>query len=369
MSQINLHLIEPTLFDQTGHSYTFVQCVLQANAVAQNKYALHVWLDHRGSNLFVNSSCTVHAYFYRRWRQVQKIFLYYRLLQQEGTIFVGTCELWDLRILAFFARLLTAKVKAKVLVHFHQFKQSSKKLACLERIAAQQPQFIFATPTDKLTRIFSTRGFAKCITIPCPTYPRNAEPMVANTEFKKVLYAGAARSDKGFAQVVELLDYNRKLGKDILFELQISAPNSQRYDSETQIALQKLHSIATHNVVLHANTLDQTQYLNLFKHAICLLIYKPLDYANKFSAVALDAFYAGCPIITAKDTWMGDMAEKYGAGIALATHEYHPAAMQAALERIIQDYAVFHVQAKAAAQELSVMHDPSRVLEVVGGFG
>lgn len=357
MSKPILNLIEPTLFDQTGHSYTYVQCLVKANL--DFNFDLRVWLDKRGANLLDNLACQARAYFYRPIRQLQKIFLYKKLLQQSGTILVGTCELWDLKILAYFARKTTPK--AKVVLHFHQFKQSAKKIASLKKIAAMNLDFEIITPTAKLAEIFSQHGFKNCTVIACPTYLPAPTSNHSQPKFSKVLYAGAARSDKGFPEVIQALKYNRALGYATTFEIQTSPPNSQRYDEATQQALRELQDITPANLILHNDTLNQTQYLNLFRNAICLLIYKQQDYQDKFSAVALDAFYAGSPIITAKNTWMGDVAERYTAGIAL--DEYTPTAIQEAIDYIAANYELFHANAKLAAELLSELHDPKRTLE------
>lgn len=353
-----LNLIETTLHDKTGHSYTYVQCLLEANT--GYNFDMHIWMDLRGKNLLDPKACTSHPYFFRPLRQVQKIFLYFKLLRQPGIIFVGTSELWDLRVLAFWAQRV--KKKAKVFVHSHQFKQTPKKIARLKRIAQLGLDFTLVTPTEKLANIFRAQGF-RCEVLECPTYHPVQAMNNEVAKFSKVLYAGAARNDKGFAEVIKVLKYNRTLGKNTVFEIQTSPPSSRRYDNGTQAALQELHALPQHNLVLHQDTLTEMQYLKLFQNAICLLIYKQKEYQDKFSAVALDSFYAGCPIITAKNTWMGDVAERYNAGIAL--DNYEPETVQQAIDKIAANYAEFHANAKHAAQVLLKLHDPKRTLEFI----
>ena len=107
----------------------------------------------------------------------------------------------------------------------------------------------------------------------------------------------------GFPLVIDLLSYLRKTGNELSFEIQISTPTSLRYDKATQIALNKLKALPKQNLITHKQTLNKTQYQNLFPGAICLLIYDHKSYHDKFSGVALDAFYAGCPVITATNTF------------------------------------------------------------------
>lgn len=358
---MQVNLIEPTLYDQTGHGYSYTHCFLKANSEADGNFKIKLWCDKRGGGLFSEYNCDTKPYFYRQARQLQKIFLYRKLLRQPGIIFISTAELWDLQILAYFAA--RTKPLAKIFVHFHQFKQTAEKLAKLQNIAEQAKIFNIVTTTKRLSEVFINSGFKNCTVIPCPTYPPIQAPGAASSSFTKVLYAGAARADKGFPDVVNLLKYNRSVHKSTRFEIQVSKPNSQRYDKPTTQALSELLKVQPRDLILHQSTLDKYQYQNLFRNAICLLIYQQSEYQDKFSGVALDAFYAGSPIITAKNTWMGDMAEKYQAGIAL--DNYQPAIVQTAIDQIIDNYQNYSANARQAAIYLAELHDPKHTIALL----
>lgn len=348
-----LHIIEPTLFDQTGHGYSYVHSLLQAN-VGQG-LTINVWMDRRGKNLLGNN-CVPHLYFWRKLRQLQKIALYFKLCLTQDIIFVSTSDLWDLKVLHFWSKLVNSR--AKIYLHFHQFKQTSKKLQVLRKLATSTLNIL--TPTAKLTNIFVQAGF-NCHTIPCPTFYPERKTMVQTPTFSKLLYAGAARSDKGFPMVVQLLQHLRSQQNLVPFAIQVSAPNSNRYDESTQAALQTLHSLNVPNLTLYAQTLDQAQYLELFNNAICLLLYDQTGYSDKFSGIALDAFYAGCPVVTVSNTWMGDTATHYKAGIAV--DKYDLSTIQDAIATIMQDYAFYQSNAQKAAIELQQLHDPLNTLQ------
>lgn len=350
-----LNLIEPTLFDQTGHSYGYVRSLLVANQCLQ--FNMQIWLDKRGKNLLHGLNCTRKAYFYRPLRQIQKLFLYAKLIRKREIIFISTTELWDIKILRFYSKYF--KVEAKIILHFHQFKQTPKKLKYLQQNAASCSNMEILVPTTKLATIFQKFNF-KCTVVPCPTFSIARTLDNTTAKFHKVLYAGAARHDKGFGRVVNLLHHFRVQQNFIPFEIQVSTPNSKRYDNETELALKTIQNIDNRNLVLHKDTLDQEQYLSLFNNAICLLLYDQKSYQDKFSGIALDAFYAGCPIVTIEDTWMGDIAQKYQAGIAL--HGYSLESIQTAIETIIKNYDFYHTNAKKAALELSKLHDPINTL-------
>lgn len=349
-----LHIIEPTLFDQSGHGFSYVKSILSANA---KHFMINVWVDKRAEDLFMPTTCNTKLYFIRKLRQLQKIFLYYKLITTNTTIFVSTANLWDLKIFTFLNKYFNSK--ARVILHFHQFKQSTKKLRTLRKLAFNS-RIEILTPTEKLSRIFSACGFKHCEVIPCPTFYPQRSTTSNEATFNNLLYAGAARSDKGFPLVIELLAYLRKQNDNTKFNIQISTPNSQRYDKESANAIQDLGRISKINLTLYQNTLLQDEYLNLFNNAICLLLYDKDSYKDKFSGIALDAFYAGCPIITARDTWMGDTATKYCAGIALDNYNF--TTIKAAIDKIIDNYAYYHENAKKAAEILQKLHDPANTL-------
>lgn len=359
MQNKKLHLIEPTLFDQTGHGFSYAHSLVQANS--EFGFDLQLWIDQRANNLFSKEQVTTHTYFIRSIRQVQKIALYLKLLRQGGIIFVSTCDLWDLKILSFYTRLCGKN--SRIFLHFHQFKQTTTKLAALRKIAKHCRNITILTPTSKLAKIFTNNGFRNCTVVPCPTFTPVRNAITHEAKFSKILYAGAARSDKGFATVIQLLQFMRENNSKLPFEIQISAPNSQRYDQDTTNALQMLENITKNNLTLHKDTLNQDQYLSLFNNAICLLLYDQNSYQDKFSGIALDAFYAGCPIITVKNTWMGDTAEFYGAGIAL--EDLSVTAISNAITAIIADYATYTAKAKIAAVALQKLHDPKNTLVAI----
>lgn len=350
-----LHLIEPTLYDQTGHGFSYNSSIIAANT---NMFKLHIWLDQRGKQLFAKDNCITHGYFSRRWRRVQKLFLYSKLLKQDIVIYLGTAEFTDLLFMYWLTKYL--KSKAKIFLHFHQFRQTTAKLTTLQKIAQTKAQFYFITPTQKLTKIFQIAGFSHCLTIGCPSFSYNSLKINDASKFAKVLYAGAARKDKGFPTIVKLVEYITQEKLELPFAIQISPPNSGHYDAATTIALEKLVVIQNPNITLYRHTLNQTQYQELFTNAICLLVYDAISYQDKFSGVVLDACYAACPIITIANTWMADTVNRFKLGIVLATCE--PRDILAAIYAIQKDYEFYVTNAKQAAVVLATEHDPKNTL-------
>ena len=356
-----LHIVEPTLTDQAGHCHSYVQSLICANGVF--KYTLHIWLDRRGCNLYSkysNEICQLHPYFLYRLRKIQKFFCLRSLIKANKTIFIPTAGRIDLVHLNSI--LKGKKYSGKVFLHFHQFKTSDKKINLLKKIAHCHPEFIVMAPTAGLIDIFQESGFYNSVQVLCPTYPSSLQKRTVNS-FKKVIYAGAARSDKGFPEVVSFLEYLSQREKDTVFEIQASPPSSGQYDKKSKVALSRLKNLHLAKLVFHESTLNQKEYQKLFTGAICLLIYDLESYRNKFSGVALDALYAGCPLITISGAWMGEVIRQFQAGVALTDRS--PLSIYKALIKIRKNYAQFHENAKVAGEILMEKHDPKNTFKII----
>lgn len=356
-----LHIIEPTLTDQAGHCHSYVQSLICANGAF--KYTLHIWLDRRGRHLYSkysNELCQLHPYFLYQLRKIQKFFCLRSLIRANKTIFIPTAGRIDLVHLNSI--LKGKKYPGKVFLHFHQFKTSDKKINLLKKVAHCHPEFIVMAPTADLISIFQESGFCNSVQVPCPGYP----PLLQNrtvSSFKKVIYAGAARSDKGFPEVVCFLEYLSQMEKNTVFEIQASPPSSGQYDKKSKMALFRLKNLHLAKLIVHESTLDQKEYQKLFTGAICLLIYDLESYRNKFSGVALDALYAGCPLITISGAWIGEVTQQFKAGVALT--DCSPPSIYEALVKIRQNYTKFHENAREAGEILMEQHDPENTFTII----
>ncbi|AKQ33259.1 glycosyltransferase [Candidatus Coxiella mudrowiae] len=353
-----LHILEPTLADQTGHCHGYVQSLIHANETF--KYALHIWLDRRGRDLYSNERCQLHHYFWYRLRKIQKFFCLRSLIQSNKTIFIPTAG--DMDLVYLNSILKSRKYPGKIFLHFHQLKISDEKINLLKKIARCHPEFIVMAPTKDLLKIFEESGFHNCAQVFCPSYAPLSRCRTVNS-FRKVIYAGSARSDKGFPEMVSFLEYFSQKEKNTTFEVQASPPSSGRYDGKSKTALLRLKKLPLSKLILHESTLNQKEYQQLFMGGICLLIYDLESYRNKFSGVALDAFYAGCPLITIRSTWMGEVTQRFQAGVALT--DSSPTSIYEALVKIRQNYAQFHENAKQAGKILIEKHNPKNTFKII----
>ncbi|OGO97416.1 MAG: hypothetical protein A3F41_05190 [Coxiella sp. RIFCSPHIGHO2_12_FULL_44_14] len=353
-----LHIVEPTLADQTGHCYSYVRSLIKANA--ELRWKLHVWLDRRGKSLFQHEICDIHPYFYRQWRKFQQWFCLNTLLKSQQPLFIPTAGRADL---IYLDRLLSQRSDhAPIFLHFHQWTVTAKKIKLLKKIAARHPTWVIMVPTPALLETFKKAGFARTEYLPCPSYeppPSSHRP----ARWEKLVYAGAARTDKGFPQVVDFVEYLTQQLVQIPIVLQVSPPVSGHRDPASQQALTKVTQLPNRYITLHQHTLDQTAYQQLFTNAICLLLYDHHLYQAKFSGVALDAFYAGCPVIATQGTWAAQRVEQFQAGIVVTA--LNPEAVYNALQSIRDRYAYYAENAHRAGLTLQKEHDPLHTLQAI----
>lgn len=369
-----LHLIEPTLTGLSGHEYGYVASLISANK--SFAFDIHVWLGKKASNkdivkklLHINKhSVKIHKYFIRSVRQIQKCFLYYKLLKNNQIIYICTSGLIDLIICDLLIKLFFKHdlINKLVFFHFHQFSKNINKINKLKNISINiKNNFHILTTTDNLSNIFREQGFKKVNTIACPSFTPKKLIEKLQYDFNKILYAGVARADKGFSLIVETIRDMQAQHAYLPFVLQVSPPISKRYDPQTALAVTKLQQISNNNykIRLYKHALNDQQYQDLFVGAICLLVYDKEQYADKFSGVTLDAFYAGCPVITVSDTWMGDITSHFTSGIVLQ----YPTVINisAAILQIKERYLYYHNNAKKAGAYLLKIHDPKHSLQVI----
>jgi len=358
MSNKNVHLIEPTLHDETGHCCGYVTSLLDVSSDID--MSLELWIGRGGRGLF--SQCEkVHPFFYRRWRRFQGLPLLSYLLGCNDSIFIPTAGRLDLLMLDFLK--YANRASEKVFLHFHQIKVTPSKLRFLRRIARRHEALKIFAPTAGILNVFKECGFQHCELVPCPTYIQDRNGIEIPSQFNKLVYAGAAREDKGFTRIVALIEYMVRKKQALPFALQISSSHSGHYDAPTQKSLHQLQQYEYSGLNKFENTLTRSDYLNLFKGGICLQVYDPCVYENKFSGVTLDALYNGCPVITTSGTWVGETVSRFDAGIVI--DDTSPETLFQAVQKIIEHYPEYHQRALRAGDVLRDEHHPLHTLKAI----
>lgn len=344
-----INLVEPTLTSEAGHCYSFVSALC---AAADEQHAFRLWINRDAEVGLLDSRIEVRRHFSRRLRRPQSFLLYRRLLRSPGKLFIATAGRGDLLMLDWAAAGVIPPGKAYLYVHW--FNSNDKKIAALRKIASRQPNLVILAPTPGVLDPFLTAGFRQAHVVPYPVAAATQAP--ASGGFRHLLYAGAARQDKGFSRMVDLVAHLRANGLDIPVTLQISAEHFGKYDAATQSDIRRLQGeLAYPHLKLLPETLDAAAYAGQFAGAVCIQLYDQHDFADRVSGVTLDAFMAGSPIVTREGTWMARMAERFAAG--LAVRDTTPAAVLAAARSIIADYPAYQARARRAGEILRNEND------------
>ncbi|MDD5028440.1 MAG: hypothetical protein PHH58_02900 [Rhodoferax sp.] len=183
------------------------------------------------------------------------------------------------------------------------------------------------------------------------------------TAFEHLLVAGAARMDKGFDRVADLVDYLAQTQAALPIWIQISATHQDAHSAQVRSQIARLkHSRYLHQTLIES-TLSPPDYQALFAGGISLQPYSEVDFADRVSGVTLDALLAGCPVIVTANTWLGRMVVKHNAGIA--TSDLSPSGLHRAITRIANDYEAYSQRAVMAGAVLSQQHSAASMMRVI----
>lgn len=354
-----LHIIEPTLSGEAGHCSSFIESLCRAAGAAASCFV--VWGGRSaGLSDLEDATPRVERYFYRKVRKFQELFLLRRLLKGDGRIFISTAGRVDLMLLNWAAR--TPVAPGRVFLFFHWVRPDARKLAYFAKIAARHPNLIILGPTPSVVEVFAGCGFRNSHVAPYPITPRTGAENGSGA-FSHLLFAGAARRDKGFSHVVRFLAWLKDAGEQVPVSLQTSAAHYDKYDDDTSAALQRLSVLEYPQLRLAPETLSSEDYFQSFQGAICLQLYDPDAFADRISGITLDGLSMGAPLVTLAGTWMARVVERFQAGAVLPAPE--PELLWAAVRAIGDDYARYRDNARRAGAALQQEHSAGHLLELL----
>ncbi len=335
-----IQVVEPTLESYSGHCHSLVASFCRAAADRR----IQLWAGKGAENFVFGPGVTVHPYFSRRFRLFQSLFLLRRLLREPFPLFIPTARRVDLTLLNLAAGKQIAT--NRVFLYFHWVRETPDKLHFLRRIAARQPNLVILGTTASVVEVFRRCGFTHVSLLPYP--PTQAQRPGTAVSFRRLLYAGAARQDKGFRQVVDFVEFLARKKEKIPVTIQVSADHYGKYDAATREDITRLRSTGYAPLELAAETLSPEDYAALFPGSICLQLYDRADFRDRVSGVMLDALAHGSPIVATAGTWMAKLIELFGAGVAI--EEPTPENLHPAVTQIIDGYAGFRDRAFNAGQ-------------------
>jgi hypothetical protein len=341
---VHLEIVEPTLVSQAGHCAALFASL--RNAAPALPYRL--WVDRRAHlPQFEREGVPLERFFSRRWRKLQALWLYRQLLRSGAPVLVPTATWFDLRALDLAARGTIARERA--FLYFHKWRASARRTEALNRLARRQPDLALFGTSEAIVQALRASGFSRVEQV-APVLGADLAPQPASP-FRALLSAGAARADKGFAHIVDLVEHMAATGSALPIVVQASGDHYGRYDEHTRADLLRLRACPYPHLTIRADTLDAAQYQGLFAGAICLQPYGRSDYADKMSAVTFDSLRNGAPIVTVAGTTMAAIVERSGAGIVV--DQPTPQTLLQACSAIAQQYPQYSEHARRAGEQHS----------------
>jgi hypothetical protein len=355
----SIHIVEPTLMTETGHCHSFLSSLCQV----AHDVRLELWISRKANIAISGSFIQVRKYFFRKIRRLQSYFLYRNLLNTSGRIFISTASLTDLLIIDWASS--SPLPENKVFLYFHWLNMTERKIERLRKIAQRQPNIVIMAPTLSVTQAFCNVGFPNVRVVPYPIGKQMPSVRSDSVSFKSLLYAGAARPEKGIEHVIDLVHYMERTNEQIPCRLQISPDHNHEHNSATKAQLQRLAAVHYPFLDIFPETLPTKDYLNLFEGVICIQLYNPELFADRISGVTLDALTAGSPIVTTAGSWIARMVQRFDAGIVIS--ETTPETVIAAIKHIVANYARFRTNALAAGHTLTKEHSAEFLFQTLTG--
>ncbi len=351
-----IHVIEPTLEDEAGHGRSFMAAVMAAGLDQR----FEIWAGKRAGELFEDlPKASLHPHFVRRIRRLQAFFLYRKLLKGADRIFWPTAGATDLTLVDLASKGAVAPRKATFFFHWIRATESRRRR--LARLANRQPNLRVLGATPEIVATLEEAGFSEVHLVPYPVTTSARPP--EHPGFRHLLFAGAARQDKGFGRVVDLVALLQERGEKIPVVVQTSARHYGKRDVAVAADMERLHGLTYSGLKAESETLASDAYLRLFHGAICLQPYERAEFEGRVSAVTVDALASGCPIITTAGTWMARTIERLDAGIAL--EDLSAAELHRAVRTVVAQYDRYSANAREAAKTIQEEHSGAHLLRAV----
>jgi hypothetical protein len=353
---VTIHVVEPTLRDQTGHCYSFVKCLVDAD----DGVPFEVWA-HRDAGALLPST-TTHAVFggFARWAQEWCVLR--RLLRSGDRVLIATASRTDL-LLLHRANRSPISDAGRVFAYVHWFRDSPDRRRFLTRIARRHTGLEILCPTESMRAIFADAGFEHVRIVAYPRSPRALPPSEPTAGPAHLLFAGAARADKGFARVVDLVAQLHEEQSSLRVTIQCSPTHKGHHPPAIADEVRRLRDVGYPGLDLVEQTVDAAAYDALFNDALVVQPYDAGEFADRVSGVTLDALTAGCPMIVPAETWMGRCVQRFDAGVTLSRGD----SLRDAIDTILGDWQRYRDNAASGGRTLVEEHDARHLLDAILG--
>ena len=256
---------------------------------------------------------------------------------------------------------LQSKKPEKAHLFFHRAPSTLRDRLFLPFAAAAKKHALAITSTEIVAAALRTDGWLRVVSVPYPALGAAVPPKPA--AFSHLLMAGSARLNKGLDIIAELAVRWATEGRTVPLFVQVSKKHAAKHGRREAVVVETLLSSGYSGLITDENPPDRSEYLKRFEGALVLAPYTQEQFASQVSGIVLDALLHGAPVIATRGTWAGDQVERFGAGMTIA--ERTPAALIAAIDKVMVDWPTYAANTCAAAQILAQEHDPRHLLDVL----
>ena len=353
----NLLIIEPNLRNHSGHYAEFVRAVGSRSKNEVLDVYAHPDADDMLREMPGVQVCTDEP---RTGQPLAEWRTIVRAVRNETPFLILTSDGRHSAAVAIAATVNSSKPE-KAHLFFHRAPSTLRDRFFLPFAALTKKYALAITSTEIVAAELRTDGWLRVVSVPYPALGAEVPPQPA--AFSHLLMAGAARLNKGLDIITELAEQWATEGRTIPLFVQVSKKHAAKHGRREAVVVETLLSSGYSGLVTDENPPDRSEYLKRFVGALVLAPYTQEHFASQVSGIVLDALLHGAPVIATHGTWAGDQVERFGAGMTIA--ERRPAALIAAIDKVLADWTTYAANACAAAQILAQEHDPRHLLDVL----
>jgi hypothetical protein len=225
-------------------------------------------------------------------------------------------------------------------------------------------QLFFYTDTEQLTKHYEQYG-AQFKTLPIPVSSAYT-PQTQSTSPLRIHYIGAARSNKGYHLLPNLI---KELQDDlhqnkITFAIQSNFNNIEG-DALAMAARSELEKIQSHNITLITESMNPEHYQqHVLTSDIVLIPYDANEYVNRSSGIFAECMSAGIPVIVPDNSWMAEQLKNIPTDSVGKIYQ-NSNELKQCLDEIIHHYQHYRTSAREFAKNWSEFHNPRKLIEIL----
>ena len=213
-------------------------------------------------------------------------------------------------------------------------------------------RILLCTDSERLRAEYRAICDVPITVLPVPHCNEPASGPRADKISLSIVFAGEARSDKGFhllpAAIREIFASSPKA--DVIFNIQAYRGNG--YDQETTWLMLP----ADDRVRIHPDPLSEPEYEAFIENADLILIpYLSGPYRAQTSGIYCEAAALGIPVVVPSGTWMADQVAKHGGGVLFEPGD--ASSLANACLKAIDSYASLRETAIRAAPSWRAFHN------------